>query len=368
MKHISRYLDWYIHVGDLAYDLRSSGIQGFRYDLNLSNLDLGANYAYGNPETARILAQRYNVKPENIFISGEGATGQNTRIFRIIAEKYPRKNEAIVEYPTYEPVLRQVQEFYPVVKRLDRKEKDMYHLDVSALRDIISERTGLLVITNPHAPSGTILLKDELKATMEIAHENEVFVDCDEIYAEFNRGAVPTVFSVDSDFGIVTTSFTKAYGLGGLKLGIALGSEMLVKEVYQDVLNTIGNSPNLVQTATIQLLTTHKQQLEEHKQKWLELKRIIEDWFVDNQLDYWPNNMSITYWLKLPVKDSYEWINRQAIEKYRLGLVPGAFFMFEDDYRLIKTSMTRLGFGAIKPESETLERSLDVLSNALSNH
>ncbi len=365
MKHPSAYLDWYIHVPSVKYDFRSSGLAYFKYNLNLGEVDLSANFAHGNPRAAELLAQRYDVKAENVFISSEGASGQNARIIRCLAERNKRKNEAIVEYPTYEPLLRQVQEYFPYVKRLERKEEDQYRLDADSLRKAVSEKTGLLVITNPHAPSSAVSQRGELEELMEVAREFSFFFFCDEIYAEFDRKIVPTVFSIDEEHGIVTTSFTKAYGLGGLKLGTALASEELVDEFYADVLNTVGNSPNVVQLVATDLLKNGFDSLEKHQRKWVRTKRESEKVLKEIGLEFFPNNISVTYWVKLSINDTHKWVNEKTIPRFSLAPVPGAFFLFDDGYRLKKTNMARLGLGNINPESSNLVEAFDALEKAL---
>ncbi|MEM3668813.1 MAG: pyridoxal phosphate-dependent aminotransferase, partial [Candidatus Bathyarchaeia archaeon] len=271
MKWHSLYLEWYVKVPTVKFDFRSSGLAHLKLDLKLGEVDLSVNYARGNPETTKLLARRYGVAPENVFISSDGASGQNVRIIRVLAEK-SRKKEAVVEYPTYEPLLRQVQEYFPRVKRLEREEKEDYRLDADSLRKIVSEKTGLLVVTNPHAPSGALATRNDLSEIMAVAKEYGFYVLCDEIYAEFERANIPTTFSVDDVLGITTTSFTKAYGLGGLRLGVALASEKLVDEFYADTLSTIGNSSNVVQFIAAKLLREDMQKLENHKCKWDALK------------------------------------------------------------------------------------------------
>ena len=365
MKHPSAYLDWYIHVPKVKYDFRSSGLTYFKFDLNLGEVDLSANHAHGNPKTAELLACRYNVQPENVFISSEGASGQNTRIVRYVAERSENKSEAIVEYPTYEPLLRQVQENFPHVKRLERKEKEAYRLDADQLRKVASEKTALLVLTNPHAPSGAVANRKELEGVMEVVGEYGFFVLCDEIYAEFDRNAVPTIFSINRDLGIVTTSFTKAYGLGGLKLGTALANSGLVNEFYTDVLNTVGNSPNIVQLIAVELLGKAMKKLEDHKRKWVRFKNETENWLKQRKLEYWPNKFGVTYWVKLPIKDTYKWINQHAIPKHSLAPVPGAFFVFKDGYELAKSDRIRLGLGSINPDESNLTEAFEVLEKAI---
>ncbi|MDH5481765.1 MAG: pyridoxal phosphate-dependent aminotransferase [Candidatus Bathyarchaeota archaeon] len=365
MKHNSAYLDWYINVSKLKYDLRSSGIAYFKYDLRIGDVDLSINYAHGNPDAAKLLARRYHVQPENVFISSEGASGQNVRVIRCLAERNKEKKEAIVEYPTYEPLLRQVQEHFPSVKRLERKAKEAYRLNADALRRIVSEKTELLVLTNPHAPSGALSDKSELREIMTIAREYGFYVLCDEIYAEFSRDAVPTIFSVDQKYGIVTTSFTKAYGLGGLKLGTALAEKDIVDELYKDVINTVGNSPNVVQLIAVQLLSNGREKLESHKQKWVAIRNEAENWLNKKDIKHFPNKVGVTYWIKLPIKDTYKWINEHTIPRYRLAPVPGTFFLFKNNYKLERTDMIRLGLGGINPDKSNLREALETLEKAM---
>lgn len=368
MKHPSLYLEWFVHVPELKYDFRSSGVQNFKHKLMLGEVHLSTNYLHGNPEAASLLAQRYHVQPENVFISSEGASGQNARIIRYLAETNAKKNEAVVEYPTYEPLLRLVQNHFPIVKRLERKEKDDYRLDADELRKIVSGKTRLLVLTNPHLPSGAISTTDELKEIMAIAHEYGVYVLCDEVYAEFSRNSIPTVFSVDPELGIVTTSFTKAYGLGGLRTGIAIAKKELVDELYVDMLNTIGPSSNIVEIVTVKLLKEGSADLETHKQKWIRLKSETEKWLNEKGYEYFPNKVGITYWVKLQVKDTYKWINEYAIPRYGLAAVPGAFFLFKGGYKLTRSSMIRLGLGNINPDKLNLVKAFVVFEKALNTY
>jgi aspartate/methionine/tyrosine aminotransferase len=365
MKHPSLYLDWYIHVPKVKHNLLSSGIGYFKQNLNIGEIDLSMNYDHGNPETTSQIARWYNVKPEDTFLSSEGASGQNARIIRYLAEREPQRKEAVVEYPTYEPLLRAVEEHFPHVSRLERQEKDGYALDADRLRKTVSEKTGLLILTNPHAPSGAISDRKSLKEVMDIAHEYKFHVLCDEIYAEFDRNIVPTLFSVDNELGIVTTSFTKAYGLGGLKLGVALADKRLVDELYADVLNTVGNSPNVVQIIATELVSKARERLMKHKQKWDSMKKETEIWLKENALEFFPNRCGVTYWVKLPVKDTYRWVNELTIPRYSLAVVPGTFFLFENGYDLACSDRTRIGLGAVDPEKTAFAETLEKLKEAI---
>jgi len=365
MKHPSSYLDWYVHVPKVKYDFRSSGLSTFKYRVDLGEVDLAVNHAHGNPETVRLLARRYGVEAENVFTSSEGASGQNTRIARVLAEKNPEKNEAVVEYPTYEPLLRQVQEHFPTVKRLTREENEDYRLDADRLRKIVSKKTGLLVLTNPHLPTGAMSGPSELREVMSIAQEHRFYVVCDEIYAEFNRRAIPTIFSLDNELGIVTTSFSKAYGLGGLKMGVGIASKELVDELYADTLSTVGVSANIVEITAAKLLSTSHDAMEKHKEKYLRLKKNAEKLLNERGFEYFTGDSCITFWVKLPVKDTYKWVNQHAIKRHSWAAVPGAFFLFENDYRLVGSNRVRLGVGSLDPNEPKLAEAFEVFEKAV---
>jgi len=359
------YLDWYVHVPKVKYDFRSSGLSGFSYKLTLGDVNLSENHLHGNPECVKVLARRYRVKSENVSVSSEGASGQNARVIRCLAERNSKRDEAVVEYPAYEPLLRLVQEYFPRLKRLDRRVEEQYRLDADALRKVVSERTGLLVLTNPHAPSSAISDRRELLEVMEVAAEFGFPVLCDEIYAEFSRETIPSVFSVEPSWGIVTTSFTKAYGLGGLRAGVAIGRKELVDELCTDMLNTVGVGSNVVEIVAMKLLTEGKEASERHKEKWTRLRKETEQWLDEKGLEYFPNRVGVTYWVKLPVKDTYSWVNNHAIPDHSLAPVPGTFFLFRNEYKLERSNMIRLGLGNINPDGADLTKALKILERAV---
>ncbi len=365
MKHPSLYLNWYVRVPEVKYDFRSSGVGAFNYTVALGEVDLSTNHAHGNPETVALLAKRYHVMTGNVFTSSEGTSGQNARIIRVLRERNPDKKHAVVEYPTYEPLLRQVQEHFPIVERLKREESEGYRLDADRLREVVSAKTALLVLTNPHLPSGAESGGSELKEVMDVAKEYDFYVMCDEIYAEFNREAVPTVFSIDQELGIVTSGFSKAYGLGGLKMGVGIASKELVDEFYADTLSTVGVFSNIVEITMAKLLTEGHALMEQNMQKYLRLKKDVEKLLNEKGFEYFPNNSCITLWMKLPVKDTHKWINENTIKLHSWAAVPGAFFLFKNDYRLAKSNKIRLGVGSLNPANPRLAEGIDVFEKAV---
>lgn len=360
----SEYLKWIVQYPRLKYDLRSSGILNFEWAINFEKFNLSETFSRGNPEARRIVAKRYGVLPENAFISSEGASGVNTRIIKCLASM-KGKRQAVVEYPVYEPLLRQTESFFSDIRRVRRKEKNAHQILQSDLKRVVSDKTAVLVITNPHAPTGATSSKSELEEIMELASKHEFYVLCDEVYAEFDRSNNLTLFSIDPQWGITTTSLTKAYGLGGLKVGIALASKKLVEQFYRNVLNTIGCGSNLVEAALTDLLTKGKDAMERHKEKWTEIRRRTEKWLktIDG-ISFVSNKCGVTFWLEIErIRDTYRWTNEYTIPKMSLSTVPGAFFLYEDGYRIVKSNRLRLGVGNVN--ASNLDEALSIFENAV---
>jgi len=360
----SEYLKWYVQYPRLKYDLRSSGILDFEWSINFDKFNLSETFSRGNPEAKRIVAKRYSVLPENVFLSSEGASGVNTRILKCLASMKGKK-QAVVEYPVYEPLLRQTQSFFSDIRRVRRKEENAYQILQSDLKKAVSDKTAVLVITNPHAPTGVTSSKTELEEIMKLASKHEFYVLCDEVYAEFDRSNNPTLFSIEPNWGITTTSLTKAYGLGGLKVGIALASEKLVTQFYQNILKTIGCGSNLVEAALTNLLTKGKDAMERHKEKWTEIRRKTEKWLKTIEgISFVPNKCGVTFWLEIEkIVDTYGWANEFTIPKMSLSTVPGAFFLYEDGYEIVKSNQARLGVGNVNVRS--LDEALFMFENAV---
>jgi DNA-binding transcriptional MocR family regulator len=74
--------------------------------------------------------------------------------------------------------------------------------------------------------------------------------------------------------------------------------------------------------------------------------------------------VGITFWLKLPIKATYKWVNETAIPRCDLAFVPGAFFLFKED-EIVESSMVRLGLGNINPDEPNLDEAFETFEKAL---
>ncbi|NTV94468.1 MAG: histidinol-phosphate transaminase [Thiobacillus sp.] len=103
------------------------------------------------------------------------------------------------------------------------KAKDYGH-DLAAMRAAIRDDTRMVFIANPNNPTGTLLSGEALRGFLKTVPES-VAVVLDEAYVEFLDPAerAPSAAWLDEFANlIVTRTFSKAYGLAGLRVGYAL--------------------------------------------------------------------------------------------------------------------------------------------------
>ncbi|MBW4719649.1 histidinol-phosphate transaminase [Saccharothrix obliqua] len=115
-------------------------------------------------------------------------------------------------------------------------------LDLDAMADAITPKTRLVFVCNPNNPTGTALRRDEIERFIERVPA-ETLVVLDEAYKEFvDDPDVPDGVEVAKahwaagrDNVAVLRTFSKAYGLAGLRVGYAVGSPELaetLRKVY----------------------------------------------------------------------------------------------------------------------------------------
>ncbi|MGW3725408.1 histidinol-phosphate transaminase [Streptomyces sp. F001] len=99
--------------------------------------------------------------------------------------------------------------------------------DLDAMADAITDRTRLVIVCNPNNPTGTVVRRAELERFLDRV-PSDVVVVLDEAYREFIRDPeVPDGVELyrNRPNVCVLRTFSKAYGLAGLRVGFAIAHE-----------------------------------------------------------------------------------------------------------------------------------------------
>ncbi|MFD5748370.1 histidinol-phosphate transaminase [Streptomyces sp. NPDC127033] len=167
------------------------------------------------------LADRFGV-PVSHLATGTGSVGVAQQLLQATAGP---GDEVIYAWRSFEayPIITQISGATAV--QVPLTPGDVHDLD--AMAEAITDRTRLIFVCNPNNPTGTVLRRAELERFLDRV-PGDVLVVLDEAYREFNRDtAVPDGVEIyrDRPNVAVLRTFSKAYGLAGLRVGFAIAHE-----------------------------------------------------------------------------------------------------------------------------------------------
>ena len=201
----------------VGFDLRNATAQ---VDIGYAGLD-------ALPDFERGIANSLNIDPQRV-IATLGATGG----MHLAAWRFFRPGSRVAsETPSYEPLRALPRAFGADCVLVGRDPAAGWRLDPERVRHALAgAKPGHVFLTNSHNPSGACMSGAQMN---ELAREAErcggVLVCC-EVYLEFQEpGLREPAFRVAPN-AISISSMTKAYGLGGLRLGWMVLGEGLIKE------------------------------------------------------------------------------------------------------------------------------------------
>lgn len=161
------------------------------------------------------------LSPPKIFV-GNGSDEAIDLLFRIFCE--PGRDEVVICPPTYG--MYRVSADINDVRVREVSLTDDFDLDVSAISAAISRRTKLVFICSPNNPTGNHMSQ---KSIIEIVKKFEGIVVVDEAYIHFAEAASMTNELDRLPNLVVLQTFSKAWGMAGLRVGIALASEVIIE-------------------------------------------------------------------------------------------------------------------------------------------
>ncbi|MFE6774808.1 histidinol-phosphate transaminase [Streptomyces sp. NPDC057702] len=167
------------------------------------------------------LSTRFDVPIEHLA-TGTGSVGIAQQLVQSTAGP---GDEVIFAWRSFEayPIVTQIAGATPVPVPLTADEGH----DLDAMLAAVTDRTRLIFVCNPNNPTGTVVRRAELERFLD-AVPSDVLIVLDEAYREFIRDEdVPDGLDLYRDRAnvCVLRTFSKAYGLAGLRVGFAVGHE-----------------------------------------------------------------------------------------------------------------------------------------------
>ena len=167
------------------------------------------------------LVKIFNLKFEN-FILGNGSN----ELIDIAARTFCERDENIVSpFPSFVA-------YYLAAEQLGIKLKISrlkdYSLDLDDIYKLIDDKTKIVFISNPNNPTGTFFSNDKIINFIKKVKDG-VLVVIDEAYIEYiGKSLVEDINIADFPNVLIIRTFSKVYGLAGLRVGYGIGHKDLI--------------------------------------------------------------------------------------------------------------------------------------------
>jgi aspartate/methionine/tyrosine aminotransferase len=297
------------------------------------------------------IGARYGVDPERVTTAG-GTSGGN---FLALAALLEPGDDVLVERPGYDPLLGAARMIGARTVRFDRTFEDGYALDPGRVRAAMTPCTKVIVVTNPHNPTGVTADPAAIDELGRIAQAAGAHVIVDEVYRDVT-GDSGEPAAARGDVFITTSSLTKSYGLSSLRAGWAIASPDLSYRIRRarDVVDGTGS---IVAERLAVLAFEHLDALYLRARAILARNKALADTFLAThpQLEWVPSAGTIVFPRITGVADSRLFVER-VMQERQTALGPGSFFEAPAHFRL--------GYGG---ESERLREGLARISSVLHN-
>jgi aspartate/methionine/tyrosine aminotransferase len=189
-----------------------------------------------------------DIDPQRIVIT---PGGKPIMFFAILALINPGDEVIYPDpgFPIYESMARFVGGT-PVPMPL--REERHFRFDPDEFRQLVTDRTRLIIINSPHNPTGGVLTHADLQTIAEVARERDIVVLSDEIYARLlYSGTHESVATFDGmlDRTIILDGWSKTWAMTGWRLGFGVFPRELVPHVERLISNSVSCTASFAQAA-----------------------------------------------------------------------------------------------------------------------
>ena len=176
----------------------------------------------------KVLAKKFRLKRDRIIL-GSGSD----QIFELVCKLFLSKGDEVI-VPEYSFIIYRIYSRMFGAKVRYAKEEN-FKPSVQSILDQVSRKTKIVFLANPNNPTGTYLDKFEiLKLRKKL--RSDILLVIDDAYYEYindpNYSSGIQLFSKSKNV-LVTRTFSKIYGLAGLRIGWGYGSKEIIKKLYE---------------------------------------------------------------------------------------------------------------------------------------
>ena len=241
-------------IGEPDFDtpehIKAAGIKAIQDDLT--------HYgpSQGRQDLREVLAKdagalrNISISPDEVVVT----PGAKPIIFHSILSIVDEGDEVIYPNPGF-PIYESLINFVgakPVPLPLEESEE--FRFDSNVLREIVNEKTKMIIINSPQNPTGSMLNMENLEAIRDLAQKYDFWVMSDEVYSRLAYdGDFLSIASLPGmkERTIIIDGFSKTYSMTGWRLGYGITTPKLAGHIARLITNSDSCTCTFTQVAGI---------------------------------------------------------------------------------------------------------------------
>lgn len=281
-------------------------------------------------------------------------------------------DEVILQTPVYHPFYRLIKNNgCKIIKNPLIYDGKTYKMDFENLKNVITNKTKMIILCSPHNPVGRVWSEEELKQLGEICLKNDILVVSDEIHADIvYKPNKHTVFAnISEEFAnhsIICTAPNKTFNIAGFETAnVIIKNQKLRKDFENQLEKLCINDHNLLGAIAQEMAYTNGEQWYQELMEYLKKNlEFVLKYFKENIPEIKVIKPEGTYLLWLDCSNlnmTKEQLKDFFIYKCKVGLNDGAMFGKEGE------QFQRMNIGTnleiIKDALERIEKAVNDLRN-----
>jgi aspartate/methionine/tyrosine aminotransferase len=227
-----------LYENTVDYNLTESGFHPLRLNellspdqlRELSKTVLGYGQTNGSvPLRERIASLYPGQGADNVIVTNGSSEANFVACHTLLGPG----DEVVMMVPNYMQIWGIVEEMGAVPRAFHLREENRWAPDLDELRDLVTDRTKMIVVCNPNNPTGYTLSNEEMREIVKLADGVGAWVLADEVYrgAELDGVESPSFVGL-YDKVMVNGGLSKAYALPGLRLGWLVGPSEIIADSW----------------------------------------------------------------------------------------------------------------------------------------
>jgi len=259
------------------------------------------------------LAEALGVQAGQLVVASGG-----DQVIELLVSGMLREGEEVVAVsPTFSMYPR-----FAAMRRLGYRPVELapgFALDPAKVLDAVSPETGMIVLCNPNNPTGN---QFKMEAVLELVEGFSGPVLVDEAYAEYGEHSLAGE-AAERENLVVLRTFSKAYGLAGMRLGYAVANARLAQALNERCLPPFPVS-SLTLWAGISVLRNRDRVEAAVRETKEERKRLVEALNGLPGVQAFPSATNfVLFDTEKPYTEVYDGLNRHGVRVRSIGRVPG---------------------------------------------